>query len=417
MINQAITPKTSGCVHSCSGSTTLKSRRCRSFALSAAVAAVGLFAAHVAQATTYTFNTTGGTGGSPSLWSTSSWSPSTPISSQDNVFNFTSPTGQRMISSNDISSGFQLNGLNLTNNSSQTNGQSLTITGSSLNFVKDSSNALPAITLAKAANSAGTITISAAFTVTDALTITSAVNTSSPNPNTTAFSGNITNTGGITFNGTGTAPITLGGGSMSGAGGVTVNGSYAVNMTGTKSYAGGTTVSSGTLGLGSNLSGTSSVTVSGGTLTSSVSNVNLGVGAVSMSTGAITPGGVGVAGSFTLASGQNFTTTGGALNFDVGTASDQIIGSGTFSISSTSLALNQVAGFDYNNTYNLFSGFSPGTISGLMITGYDDALWVAALSNTGTLSFTAVPEPSTYAVLVGAFSLGVVALRRRRHVG
>jgi hypothetical protein len=37
-----------------------------------------------------------------------------------------------------------------------------------------------------------------------------------------------------------------------------------------------------------------------------------------------------------------------------------------------------------------------------------------SLSSGGELTFTAVPEPSTYAAILGALTLGVVALRRRR---
>jgi hypothetical protein len=36
------------------------------------------------------------------------------------------------------------------------------------------------------------------------------------------------------------------------------------------------------------------------------------------------------------------------------------------------------------------------------------------LSSSGELTFTAIPEPSTYAAILGALTLGVVAIRRRR---
>lgn len=38
------------------------------------------------------------------------------------------------------------------------------------------------------------------------------------------------------------------------------------------------------------------------------------------------------------------------------------------------------------------------------------------LYDTGSFSFTAIPEPSTYAALLGVVTLGVVAVRRRRQV-
>jgi hypothetical protein len=36
-----------------------------------------------------------------------------------------------------------------------------------------------------------------------------------------------------------------------------------------------------------------------------------------------------------------------------------------------------------------------------------------SLDQNGTLSFTAIPEPSTYAMILGAFTLGFIAIRRR----
>lgn len=185
-----------------------------------------------------------------------------------------------------------------------------------------------------------------------------------------------------------------------------------------KAFSGSTSILGGTLILDASLTNSASVTISGGTLTSSVANVNLGAGGVSISSGTLRPRG-SAAGTFTVAANQNFTATGGVLDFGVGTGTDQIIGSGTgaFSISATTLALTLGSGFDYANSYQLFSGFASGSVTGLTITGYDTANWTAALSNTGQLSFvSAIPEPSSAAVLAGLCSLGLVALRRRRAV-
>lgn len=185
-------------------------------------------------------------------------------------------------------------------------------------------------------------------------------------------------------------------------------------LTGTsKAYRGATTISGGTLNLGTSLA-TGSVDVSVGTLTSSVASVTLGTGAVSMSSGFITPGGVGTVGSFTLAANQTFTTTGGTLNFNIGGTFDQIIGSGTgaFSLTNTTLALNDgvtsVAG-----SYLLFSGFGgTNTVSGLIITGLDPG-FSGVLGANGVLTVSAIPEPSTWAALFGAAALGIAVLRRR----
>ncbi len=190
------------------------------------------------------------------------------------------------------------------------------------------------------------------------------------------------------------------------------NSGGSLTLTGTSSYRGTTTVSGGTLSLGSNLTATSSVTVSGGTLTSTVANVNLGLGAFSLTGGALSANGASI-GTFTLASGQNFTATLGTLNFTLGASntSDQIIGSGAFNLSNLTLALNgttSVAG-----SYTLFSGFTGNAVSGITITGLDPG-YTGVLGTNGILTVSAIPEPSTFAALLGVSALGISVLRRRQ---
>jgi autotransporter-associated beta strand protein len=199
---------------------------------------------------------------------------------------------------------------------------------------------------------------------------------------------------------------------------LTITGSGTQALAGTLSFSGTATVSGGSLSLGSSLTNVSSVTVNGGTLTNSA-NVTLGTGTVSMSSGAINIRGTGTVGNFTVAASQNFTTTGGTLNFDLlgGSTVDQILGSGTgkFSLTDTTLALSgsfaSVVG-----TYQLFSGFGgANSVSNLTITGLGSGL-TGSLDTTGllTISTAAVPEPSTFAALAGAAMLGFAAVRRRR---
>lgn len=193
---------------------------------------------------------------------------------------------------------------------------------------------------------------------------------------------------------------------------------------GALNYTGSTTISSGSLLLSTSASGltaTSAVSVEGGSLISgnAAGNLALGVGNVTMSAGTINPGGVGASAAFSLAANRNFTTTGGTINIDLNTsgALDQFFGSGTgvFSLTNTTIALNLVSWTpaDYSETYAILSGFSGGSISNLTITGYDSANYTASLSNTGVLSFTAVPEP-TAAAFLGATALSLVLARRRR---
>lgn len=194
---------------------------------------------------------------------------------------------------------------------------------------------------------------------------------------------------------------------------------------GALTYTGSTTISSGSLLLSTSAAGltaTSAVSVEGGSLISGGASgtLALGVGNVTMSAGAINPGGLAATAAFSLAANRNFTTTGGTINIDLNTtgALDQIFGSGTgtFSLTDTTLALNLIAWTpaDYAETYAVFSGFSDGSVSNLTITGYDTANFTASLSDAGVLSFAAVPEPAVAGLLAGAaLSLGLLRRRRR----
>lgn len=198
---------------------------------------------------------------------------------------------------------------------------------------------------------------------------------------------------------------------------LTKAGGNTLTLSGTNSYSGSTIVSGGTLKLGSSLTASAGVTVSGGTLSGndSPTAITLGAGAVSMSSGAITPGGVGTAGSFTLAADQTFSTTGGTLAFDIGGSFDQILGSGTgtFNLANTTLALSGAT--SVVGTYSLFSGFASGSITNLTITGLADG-FTGSLGLDGLLTITgsSIPEPSAYATLAGVALFGFAAIRRRR---
>ncbi|WP_269537334.1 PEP-CTERM sorting domain-containing protein [Cerasicoccus fimbriatus] len=198
-----------------------------------------------------------------------------------------------------------------------------------------------------------------------------------------------------------------------------VTGDGSQRLFSTLNYTGTTTVSGGTLILGNNLNNSSAVIVNGGDLQNDAGeSITLGSGNFSMSSGSITPGGVGAAGTLNVATNQNFTVTGGTLNFDVGTDMDQILGSGSgiYSIEGATIALSLGAGFDYENSYELIGGFASGTFGDVTVTGYDTANYVANLDNSGgalNLSFAAIPEPSEIALILGGL-MGVLAFIKRR---
>lgn len=357
MIAQATAQKTSGSPCLPRRFTTIKSPFGLSFALSVAVASAFLFAAPSARATTYTYTSTGTTN-----WSTATWTGGTPVSNLDNVLSFTAPNGSPMVTTNNIASGFQLNGLILTNNTSTSNPQTLSLAGSSLNFVTNSSNVLPTITIAKANNSStgalatSTITISAPFTVTDALTITSTAD-----GGTTSFTGNITNTGGMTFGGTGIGAISLSTGVISGVGGITYSGSYSVTASGANTYTGGTIINTrlkigNAKALGGNTSAAS--VTSGG-----VMDLN---GTTMTNTNALTLNGTGISSAGALINGSATSGTYAGL-VTLGSASSIIAGAGNITLSNTGTITGSGFGLTVggakNTTIASIIGIGTGTLT------------------------------------------------------
>lgn len=223
-----------------------------------------------------------------------------------------------------------------------------------------------------------------------------------------------TNAAGGVFIYSGTLANTNGGAN---ALGLTKLGTNTLRLEGSNTYSGPTVVSGGTL-LAANVTalGTSIVSVNGtGTLQTDVANLNVKSLSVS-GTGAVNINGSSV-GTITLDSGENFSMSAGALVFGYDSVSsyDQILGSGAGQFSLTGGVINlSDSAWDYSQTYAIFSGFNSGSVSGISFTGYNTTEYLAGLSDSGILSFTAVPEPSTFTALISLLGATAVFWRRRR---
>ncbi len=204
----------------------------------------------------------------------------------------------------------------------------------------------------------------------------------------------------------GAGKLTLSG-QVTGNGQLSSVGSGTLTLSHANNYSGGTVVSAGSLvsGNGSAL-GTGNVAVSGGNLSSSITttttlggNLTLNSGSIALNSSA-TP-------TLTLASNQAYTMSGGtlSLNYSSNTVGSiaSLGGSSSFDITGGTLNLNNslTTPAAYDQTYDLLSNFSSGSVSDLSIINYNTADYTANLSDTGVLSFTAVesvPEPSSWAL-------------------
>jgi hypothetical protein len=110
-------------------------------------------------------------------------------------------------------------------------------------------------------------------------------------------------------------------------------------------------------------------------------------------------------GTLNVGAGQAFIMSSGGIFFTMedNITFDQIVGSAgsVFSISggTITLDLQDIQNFDYSSSYALFSGFDSGLVSGLNIIGYDTSSYFAKLGTDGMLTFEAIPEPGTVALL------------------
>ncbi len=161
----------------------------------------------------------------------------------------------------------------------------------------------------------------------------------------------------------------------------------------------------GTATVSGNNTHTGTTTISDGTLIVTNSNA-LGAGAVTLSGGALNLGGSNSTLSLTVGAASGLNVTGGSLLFDLGTSFDQIVGNGgSVSITGGTLVLNITgAGFNFGTSYQILSGFSSVSVSGLSYLAsngggapvtFESLGYTAALSSTGLLSITLTAPADT----------------------
>ncbi len=267
------------------------------------------------------------------------------------------------------------------------------------------------------------------------------------------FNGVTTLGSNVSFNGTGTTTFTTGIGDGGGNHGVTYGGTGRYNLVTGSTYTGGTTISGGavvaTNTVGS-ATGTGSLTVSGtGVLVGSgiigTSGVTSGTAVTIASGGTLDPG--GSTGTFTapatvltfnlhsgssmqLNSGANFVFDLGAMNLNdsvtPGTATSDLIriSGGTLNLNSIDLSdftIKTLAGFNVGD-YNLFAADAPGDITGTLGPLLTQAFtfngspysYTLAITNGGQdLTLEVVPEPSTWAMMLGGLGVLIFCVRRR----
>jgi hypothetical protein len=111
--------------------------------------------------------------------------------------------------------------------------------------------------------------------------------------------------------------------------------------------------------------------------------------------------------------GANLTLNLGANTSNATFSQMAATGTGTtLTLDLNMITVKQGTGFSLTSTYQIFTGFSAVTTDPLIatnITGYD-----AIIDSTGLLSFTAVPEPATWALLLGGIGLMGFWQGRRR---
>jgi autotransporter-associated beta strand protein len=225
-----------------------------------------------------------------------------------------------------------------------------------------------------------------------------------------ASTSSITNNGSLVYNvGAGSRTLAA---PISGSGSLTQNSAGGtLALTGTNTYTGTTTVSVGTLIVNGSHTGGGAYSVASGAILGG----NGTIGSTLAVTGSLRPGNsigtLNVSNDVTWNSGDNWVFELGA-----GNTSDLLNITGSFTKGTGSVFAFDFAGSTNLGTFKLVDWTGSTTFAAT-----DFSYSNLGGGNTGTfafngsqLEFTAVPEPSTWALLAGSLTV-VVTLRRRRH--
>lgn len=209
-------------------------------------------------------------------------------------------------------------------------------------------------------------------------------------------------------------------GILSGTGAsLTKVGTNTQTLSGANTYTGATIISNGTLRVDGSLASGSAVSVAAGATLRGTGTIGgatsvAGTGTVAAGINASTIGTLTFSSSLTAVSGATFSLK---LNGTAGTF-DLLTSSGVVTLGSSTLSFLEIGSGSWTGTTSAFSIVHGSSIVGTFA-GLSNGAAITIGANVFTLNYgasdvtlTAIPEPSTYAALVGVLVLGGAVLRR-----